>query len=230
MLCKIADVTVEVPEVGNMPDRCRAYCTEGTPDIVLDGSCMRPDTYPTLSAEDNYYLLTGFAFYRRLLEFDGLMLHASAVMADGRAYLFSGPCGMGKSTHAKLWLDAFGDRAVILNDDKPALRRLETGWRVYGTPWCGKDGINKNDSAELAGICFLHRGDTKIRRISPLEALPQILRQTGGRSSAELAQRFLPLLDRLLRETPLFDFYSHAAPEDALVTYQAMNDAKENVP
>ena len=26
---------------------------------------------------------------------------------------------------------------------------------AYGTPWCGKDGINQNKKVPLQGICFL---------------------------------------------------------------------------
>ena len=49
------------------------------------------------------------------------MLHSSAVVADGKAYLFTADSGTGKSTHTQLWPRMFGDRAYILNDDKPAL-------------------------------------------------------------------------------------------------------------
>mgnify|MGYP003335436350 CR=1 FL=1 len=102
------------------------------------------------------YLLSGTLFYQQLLKFDGMMLHASAAKYDGRVYLFSGPCGIGKTTHTKLW-EKYFPGAVVINDDKPALRREAGKWMVYGTPWCGKNGINSNASAPLAGICFLHR-------------------------------------------------------------------------
>ena len=71
----------------------------------------------------NYYLESGFQFYRKLMDYDGFMLHSSCVVVDGYAYLFSGPCGMGKSTHTQKYLNTFPD-AVIINDDKPALRRF----------------------------------------------------------------------------------------------------------
>ena len=153
-----------------------------------------------------------------------MMLHASAVVVDGYAYLFSGPCGVGKSTHTALYRSAFPE-AVIINDDKPALRCLDGVWYAFGTPWCGKDGINVNMSAPLAGICFLHRGDTLLRRLTTLEAVPQILKQTNGRGSVKATQLLMGHLDHLLRSVPVFEFYNHAAPGDEQITYRAMRDA-----
>ena len=144
---------MEVPELGDLPRRCKPYRADVSVDIVLDAAKIRPDTWDTLSAEDNYYLNSGFLFYLQLLRHNGMMLHASAVVVDGYAYLFSGPCGIGKSTHTALYKDAFPE-AVIINDDKPALRCMDGVWYAFGTPWCGKDGINVNMSAPLAASAF----------------------------------------------------------------------------
>ena len=57
------------------------------------------------------------------------MLHSSCVVVDGAAYAFSADSGTGKSTHTALWLKHFGNRAYMLNDDKPAIRLV--GDRVY---------------------------------------------------------------------------------------------------
>lgn len=224
MICKIANLGVDVPELGDLFRRCKPYEADVSVEIALDGSKMRPDIWKKLSVEDNYYLDSGFYFYQQLLRHDGMMLHASAVVVDGYAYLFSGPCGMGKSTHTAMYKKTFPD-AVIINDDKPALRRIDGIWYVFGTPWCGKDGINVNTSAPLGGICFLHRGDTLLRRLTALEALPQFLRQTYGRDTAQDAKLLMSLLDDLLRNIPVFEFFNHAVPGDEQITYQAMREA-----
>ena len=224
MICKIANLGVDVPELGDLPRRCKPYETDVLVNITLDPARVCTNIWEDASAEENYYLTSGFEFYRQLLRYDGMMLHASAVVVDGCAYLFSGPCGMGKSTHTAMYKRAFPD-AVIINDDKPALRRIKGTWYAFGTPWCGKDGINVNTSAPLAGICFLHRGDTLLRRITALEAVPQFLKQTSGRNNAQNAQLLLTLLDDLLRNVPIFEFFNHAAPGDEQITYQAMREA-----
>ena len=71
----------------------------------------------------------------KLLEQDTLLLHGSTVAVDGQAYLFTAPCGTGKSTHTRLWRELFGDRAVMVNDDKVflQLRRMEV--LACGSPW-----------------------------------------------------------------------------------------------
>lgn len=224
MICKIAGLGVDVPPLGDLPRRCKPYEADVPVDITLDAVKIRPDIVKTLSAEDNYYLSSGFNFYRQLLRHGGMMLHASAVVVDGYAYLFSGPCGMGKSTHTAMYKNAWPG-AVIINDDKPALRRIDGTWYAFGTPWCGKDGINVNTSAPLAGICFLHRGDTLLRRITALEAVPQFLKQTSWRDTVQTTQLLMGHLDHLLRNIPVFEFFNHAAPGDEQITYHAMREA-----
>ena len=79
--------------------------------------------HPELNQDDWKYMLTGSDFYTSVLKFDGILLHSSCIVVDGVAYAFSADSGTGKSTHTQLWLKRFGDRAHILNDDKPAALR-----------------------------------------------------------------------------------------------------------
>ena len=81
--------------------------------------------HPELNANDWEYMLTGSDFYTDLIKFNGILLHSSCVVVDGVAYAFSADSGTGKSTHTQLWLKHFGDRAYILNDDKPAIREID---------------------------------------------------------------------------------------------------------
>jgi len=224
MIYKIADLGVEVPPVGNMPERCRPYEADIPVDIVLKQEDLRPDYLEGLSVEDNYYLDSGFQFYRKLLDYDGLMLHSSCVVVDGYAYLFSGPSGMGKSTHTEKYLKTFPD-AVIINDDKPALRRIDRKWYAYGTPWCGKDDVNNNGSALIAGVCFLHRGDIQLNRLEPIRAVGYILQQTSKRKTPEQARKLMRLVNLLVTEIPFFEFYNHADEGAELLTYTAMRNA-----
>ena len=55
--------------------------------------------------------------------------------------------------------DLFGEKAYILNDDKPALRLIEGIWYAYGTPWSGKHDISVNTGVPIGGICMLERGE-----------------------------------------------------------------------
>lgn len=227
MLCKIADLIVEVPEAGGLSPRCQDYLYLGTetPDIVIDSNKYNPARYLP-QAEESFiaYMESGGQFHRKLLAHNGLHLHSSAVEVDGKAYLFSGPCGMGKSTHAALWQVMLGDRVCRFNDDKPALRYLDGRWYAYGTPWCGKDGINENRKVPVAGICFLQQGsENRIRRLEPLEAIPKLLSQTIHRfkNPAKL-DLMLSHLDRLVREIPIYELVNRPEEEAARLSYDTM--------
>jgi hypothetical protein len=153
------------------------------------------------------------------------MLHASAVELDGRAYLFSGPSGMGKSTHTRLWQQEF-PRARVFNDDKPALRLLDDVWYAYGTPWCGKDGININMKVPLGGICFLKQStENSIRRLDKKEAIQKILSQTAAKiSNVAKMEKLLETVGRLVKEIPIYELSNKPEPEAALMSYHAMRE------
>lgn len=179
---------------------------------------------PNLTLEQCEYIWTGALFYDALLNFDGFMLHASAVIMDGKAYLFSAPSGTGKSTHTSLWLKHFGDRAQILNDDKPAIRITDNGIRVYGTPWSGKTDLNINTDAELAGICFLERDTSNhIEEIPKSEAIVRVLNQTMRPTQEKEMGLLLDALDVVISKTPIYKMGCTISEEAAVMAYEAMS-------
>ena len=234
MRCKIADLITDVPAAGGLASRCAEYLYNETvgADIMIRTELYRYDHYPAAWTEDMVaYMESAYQFYRELVLFDGLFLHASAVVFDGQAYLFSGHSGAGKSTHTRLWQEVFGFDARVINDDKPALRRIDGRWIAYGTPWCGKDGINRNEQAPLAGICFLKKAKHNvIRTMSPREAMQEILAQTIYKFPDK--QRLLKLFDLmelLLREIPVYELENLPEPNAARLSYDTMRrGAEEN--
>lgn len=226
MLCKIADLYVEVPASGGLALRCREYLTSdlAEADIRINPELYKPDTRPHLNYDDVAYLDSGAQFYRQLLDFDGMMLHSSAVEMDGYAYLFSGPCGMGKSTHTRLWQKTFGSSAQVFNDDKPALRRIDGRWFAYGTPWCGKDSINQNRKVPLGGICFLKQGqENKIRRLNEQEAIGRVLAQTMHKfRDPKRVELMLGHVGNLVDEIPIYLLENRPEPEAALLSHETM--------
>ena len=229
---KIANLTVAMDSFGRTVEQAEPYrCDgDGAPDMVIrsDWAALKA-AQPHLSEEDCEYLSTGGSFYRQLLKFDGLLLHASAAVVDGRAYLFSAPCGTGKSTHTALWRSTFGaDRVQILNDDKPALRLEEGVWYAYGTPWSGKTDQNVNLRVPLAGIAVLRRGEeNSIVPFGGSKAVFALLEQTArprdGRSRAKL----LELLDALLKGVPVWQLTCNMKPEAAELAYAVMSGGKD---
>jgi len=178
--------------------------------------------YPGLSEADLEYLLYGIWFYDKLLDFDGMMLHASAVATEKRAYLFTAFSGVGKSTHTAYWKELLDD-AVIVNDDKPALRFVEDKLYVYGTPFSGKHDISVNSRFLLGGICFLERGDENfIENITAAEALPLILPQTTSRIGEDRISKKLSLIDRVLNYSKLYKMRCINDISAAKMSYEKM--------
>lgn len=99
-----------------------------------------------------------------------LLIHASAVVCDGKAYAFLGKSGTGKSTHSQLWVQYIkGSR--LLNDDNPVIRIINGQTRIYGTPWSGKTPCYLNESHVLGALVKLEQApENSIRRLHGLEA------------------------------------------------------------
>ncbi len=227
MIYKIADLIAEIPPTDGLAVRCQSYLHDeaSVPDITVRKEHYRWERYhPDSKPETVAYIEAAIQFYNQLLDYDGLYLHASAVVRDGKAFLFSGHCGAGKSTHAKLWLDTFGGDSRIINDDKPALRFIDGVWYAYGTPWCGKDGINRNEKLPLAGICFLVQAPhNRIRRMAPAEAIPKLLGQTLHRlEDPSRLDLLLRHLEKLLARIPIYELENLPEASAAQLSYETM--------
>lgn len=101
--------------------------------------------------------LLRIAYSQAVLLHAGISVHASSVVVDGKAYLFMGKSGTGKSTHAALWTHGF-PHCELLNDDNPTIC-LQAGGTpyIYGTPWSGKTPCYRNAGYPLYGIALLRQ-------------------------------------------------------------------------
>ena len=100
--------------------------------------------------------LLRIAFAQAVVYRRAVSIHASVVHLDGKAYLFMGKSGTGKSTHSALWQETF-EGCELLNDDNPTLRLTDKGVMAYGTPWSGKTPCYKNSCFPLAGMVRLRQ-------------------------------------------------------------------------
>lgn len=184
----------------------------------------RPDYSVNVSDEIMEYLWMGTAFNLKLLEYGGLFLHSSTVVVDGKAYSFSAPCGTGKSTHAGLWLRLLGDKAFIINDDKAAFRKIDGKYYVYGTPFSGKNEINVNTSAELAGICFVEQAkDNSIEQLPMDDAVSLIVSQTVRPASPQRMEMMCDFIDTLIRDIPIYRLKCNMELDAARLSYRVMS-------
>ena len=230
-LHRIADITVDL---GYKYDRLKkqAAAYKINEDVKPDMTIYLSDAFleekhkesPHLSLEECEYIFTSSVFYSGMLQYGGFMLHSSAVIMDGRAYLFSAPSGTGKSTHTGLWQEVFGEKAQILNDDKPAIRALEDGVFAYGTPWSGKTDMNINVKAPIAGICFLERSENNwIERVDSNTALAGILNQTIRPFEMKGMDLLLGHIEKVITNVPVFKMGCNISHEAAIMAHREMS-------
>ena len=223
----IAGLRVRMDTYGRTEKQAQAYEVEknGKPDILIHSDAWYlKEVQPDLEEETCEYIATGVDFFRKLLPFDALMLHSSAVVKDGYAYLFSAPCGTGKSTHTSLWQEAFGaENALILNDDKPILRLEDGHWYAYGSPWSGKTSLNINMRVPVGGICMLNRGESnKIVPHCGARATMELLDQTSRIGNEKYLGKLLELVDKVLADIPVWKLYCTPTVDAAIVSHKAM--------
>ena len=166
---------------------------------------------------------------RRLLEYDVLALHGSALCMDGEAIIFTAKSGTGKSTHARLWRETFGDRVWMINDDKPMIRIENGKAAVYGTPWDGKHHLSRNASAPLKAIVKIER-DTE-NHIEPMNRADafQLLMTHGAvtrrgpmKLSGAVKLRAMALETALLDAAEFYRLGCNMDPDAALVAWKGM--------
>lgn len=228
---KIADLVVRMdPKFSPLLPQSEAYLYNGAEESLCDILTTADDiaSYKARYDSDDTalieYMHTGAVFYTRLIHHNGMMLHASAVEMDGKAYLFSAPSGTGKSTHTSLWVKEFSPRAKILNDDKPAIRIFPDEISVYGTPWSGKTDLNLNHKATLQGIAFIKRGEkNSIRRVSSIAAIENVLSQTVRPHNKETMEMLLDVLGRIIQRVLVYELTCNTDPEAAHVAYNTMS-------
>ncbi len=152
--------------------------------------------------------LENICLYRRLCTeatlHGRILLHASVLSYEGKAYAFLGRSGTGKSTHTRLWLK-YLEGVKIVNGDKPILRKTEDGFMACGTPWRGKESWGENTFAPLSGLCFLEQAkENSISRLSPSETVKRLMVQMLLPSDEEKAMATLELADELIQSVPAY--------------------------
>ncbi len=227
----IVDMNVRFPRLGSQ-SRDYEYDGERETNVKIRLSEQfyndRLEENPHLDYEMIEYIWMGSEFYNALIHFNGMLLHSSCIVYENKAYLFSAPCGTGKSTHTQLWLKRFPG-SYILNDDKPAIRINNDGTvYAFGTPFSGKTNQNVNKAVPIAGICILERDTTNhIESVTPDDALFNILNQTVRPPQEDCMDMVLQTLDKVLGKVPVYRLYCNMDLEAAEVSYNGMKPDDE---
>ncbi len=229
---KIADVIFDANLIYPYTEKlCRSYLYVGKDPAVFTADMKQEDIAYEKSLAPDFPepYLESLALFRKLCHYvlsnaDGIIFHSSAIMVDGEAYLFTAPSGTGKSTHARLWREMLGDRAVMVNDDKPIIRYIDGDFYVYGTPWNGKHRLDTNCRAKIKAICAIRQAtENEIRRAPVNEMLITILNQTIRPDNIEQMDKLLGLIDKMLRTVDIYQMGCNISREAAELSYNTMS-------
>ena len=109
------------------------------------------------------------------------LFHSSVVSYQGKAYMFLGISGTGKSTHSSLWLK-YIEGTELVNDDNPVVRIIDGVARVYGSPWSGKTPCYRNVVYPVGGIVKLDQAPyNEIKRLKGIMAYAAIMPSISGK-------------------------------------------------
>lgn len=227
---EFAGKTVEVNSLHEAVHRyCAAYRTDAPADFSV-----------TISQEDIEYerareetpghadaYLEELAVYRKVSEkmpyYDTILFHGSVIAVDGAAYVFTAKSGTGKSTHTALWRRLFGDRAVMVNDDKPLLH-VGVVVTAYGTPYDGKHKLSNKIAVPIKAVCILERAEeNSIVKITRSEAYPMLVQQAYRPVDIAAMQKTLSLIDKMADSVELYRLGCNMDPDAARVAYEGMN-------
>lgn len=145
-------------------------------------------------------------FAMRTATLDTLELHSSVTVKDGKAYLFLGRSGTGKSTHSRMWLENIPG-CHLLNDDNPALRVMPDGQiMIFGTPWSGKTPCYRNEQAPAGAFVAIRQcKENRIARLPVLDSYAALFSSSSGmRQVQSIADGMAATFDKVLQNVPFY--------------------------
>ena len=198
-------------------------------DIEYEGNKSRNEDIkegiPIRNFSDDY--LETLAVYRKIadkmIDYDTILFHGSVIAVDGIGYLFTAKSGTGKSTHTRLWRELFGERAVMVNDDKPLIKVSENGIMVCGTPWDGKHRLSTNISVPLKAVCVLERSEgNHIEKVTADSVYNMLVQQVYRPQSPQKLLKTLQLIDVLSENVGLYRLGCNMDISAAELAYNVM--------
>ncbi len=145
-------------------------------------------------------------FQHRLARTGGFEVHACGIVLGGRAILFCGRSGAGKSTTARLWR-RFRRGTTILSDDRMVIRPRGKGYCAYGTPWHGDGGFASPQGRPLGAVFFLrHARADRARSLSVPESAARLYARTFPPPwDAEAVASVLEACSRVAASVPCYE-------------------------
>ncbi|MGN0382717.1 MAG: hypothetical protein ACI4DS_00470 [Eubacterium sp.] len=229
---KIADLVIKVNNIYEYSEiRCKEFIVQDTSydfEIVCTKERIQQELVKAerngITASPQYceFIIIHNDICNKIVEYGGMFFHAALIQFDGRGYAFAAPSGVGKSTHVKMWVKHFHNRAVIINGDKPLIRIINGKVYAYGTPWCGKENYYENARVRLNAICFIGRGENNIRKIDSDEAINYIFPQIYKPNGIYATQKTMAVIESLINAIEFYVLNCDVSTDAVMTAYNAM--------
>lgn len=171
------------------------------------------------------WMMTALAAVRRNV----VPVHSSAIVCNGRAVLFLGESGTGKSTHTRLWRENI-DGAILLNDDSPFIGFVDGVVTAFGAPWSGKTHCYKREEYPVAAIVRLsqapHNAIRPLRSIHAIGALLPSLAPAFAYDE-ELQDMMLKILSAIILQVPIYHLECLPDAAAARLSYETVFGKRE---
>ena len=116
-----------------------------------------------------------------------------------------------------------GDKATIINDDKPLIKISREGCDVFGSPWSGEHSINSNTSAPLKSICFIEQSVmNEICQIEKSDAIELLMPQIYKPSDVENINKTLELTNTLMKNVDFYQLKCNTDISAAEMSYKTL--------
>ncbi len=178
------DEIQSVIDIPHNTNNWQVYCR-------LENGCAEPLLYPA-----GPLLLYMFAIRNK-----AFMQHASAVVSNGKAFVFSGFSGIGKSTMAAIW----GKKGyTVINDDRILIRQNSEGFMAYNTPMFYPD---KPKQAPLSAVFLLKQHSWNyIKQLSGVAAITNFMRFSIQHAyDKQFLEAHLNLAHEVYKAVPVFE-------------------------
>lgn len=205
-----------------LPDRQAAYAYLEETDSRHTEIYFNPAYTSLLNTDTIFHSM--LALEKHLVLRNSFVFHCSYLDFEGKAILFSGPSGIGKTTHTNLWCQYLPDRAKVLNGDKCLLSREGNTFYANGWPICGSSGICYNERREVRAIVLLQQApENRLIEEKKILTFRRVLEQlTVNYWNREFTEAAMTFADSLVSTLPCFTYGCNISREAVDILYQQL--------
>ncbi len=226
---KIADIVVSIDNKHSFIEKISKdyIVTNLTPDILVSVSESELEKEREFNTSSSEAFIESVCIYRKIAQelpkYNAFVLHCAAIEYDNSSYCFLGKSGTGKTTHIRLWRSAIGDSVLPINGDKPIIRYINDEFYVCGTPWGGKEMLQRNVMIPLKGLCELSQDkENSISKLSKQKALGCLMSHVFIPNDKQHLENTFSLIAKIVDKIPMRHLNCNISEEAALISFNEM--------